>query len=191
MTRDLRSLTVFCGSTGHPSEDILTQVKKLAAALSRNQMSLVYGGAAVGLMGRMADEALSLGVHVEGVTPEGLLIGEAPHRGLSELHIVSNMHERKQLMAQLGDAFVAMPGGFGTLEEVFEVLTWNQLGIHQKPCGVLNVNSYFDNLIAFLHHAADEGFIKHENLQMLLVADDADVLLDLMVDWEMPNASKY
>jgi uncharacterized protein (TIGR00730 family) len=138
---------------------------------------MVYGGAAKGLMGIIADAVLELGGRVHGVMPTLLLDKEIAHQGLTRLHVVNSMHERKTVMASLADGFIALPGGFGTLEELIEMLTWAQLHMHDKPCGVINVHGYFDQLLAYLDHAVAEGFLRPENRRMLLCANDADALL--------------
>jgi uncharacterized protein (TIGR00730 family) len=138
----------------------------------------VYGGAAAGLMGVLADAALEAGGDVVGVMPHALVDREVAHRGLTELHVVGSMHERKALMAELSDVFVAAPGGLGTLEELFEVLTWSQLGLHDKPCGLLDVRGYYDGIAGFLDHAVSEGFLRPDSREMLIVDRQAGALLD-------------
>jgi uncharacterized protein (TIGR00730 family) len=143
---------------------------------------VVYGGASVGLMGVLADTVLAAGGEIIGVIPGRLVDREIAHRGLTELRIVGTMHERKATMAQLADAFIALPGGLGTLEELFEVWTWAQLGLHTKPCGLLNTSRYYDPLIAFLDHARDEGFIRQAQRAALAVDDDPGQLIDMLID---------
>jgi uncharacterized protein (TIGR00730 family) len=138
---------------------------------------MVYGGAGKGMMGVIADAVLQLGGRVHGVIPTLLLDKEIAHQGLTRLHVVNSMHERKTVMASLADGFIALPGGFGTLEELVEILTWAQLRMHNKPCGVINVRGYFDQLLAYLDHAVAEGFLRLENRRMLLCGDDAESLL--------------
>ena len=152
---------------------------------------LVYGGARVGLMGAIADSVLDAGGRVIGVIPQALVEREVAHAGLSDLRIVSSMHERKALMADLSDGFVAMPGGWGTFEELFEVLTWGQLGLHRKPCGLLNVEGYFDPLLAFLGHAYEEQFVRTEYARHLPVSDTPDGLLDQFAAFEPPTVRKW
>ena len=152
---------------------------------------LVYGGARVGLMGAVADSVLASGGHVIGVIPEALVAREVAHTGLPDLRVVSSMHERKALMADLSDSFVAMPGGWGTLEELFEILTWGQLGLHAKPCGLLNVDGYFDPLLAFLRHAFEEQFVRAACEQMLPVSASADELLDQLGSFQPPHVRKW
>lgn len=154
-------------------------------------MDLVYGGARVGIMGVVADAVLASGGHVIGVIPEALVAKEVAHEGLSELRVVRSMHERKALMSDLADGFIALPGGWGTLDELFEILTWGQLGLHRKPCGVLNVRGYFDGLLSFLEHAMNEGFVRREHRSMMAVANRATDLLDLMGAYEPPVVRKW
>lgn len=154
-------------------------------------LGLVYGGASVGIMGVLADTVLSLGGRVTGVMPESIVRKEVAHRGLTELHVTSSMHERKMLMAELSDAFVALPGGIGTLEEVFEAWTWAQLGLHAKPCGLLNVAGYYDGLITFLDHTVAERFVKEANRSMLIVSDDPSGLLDRFAAYRPPAVEKW
>jgi uncharacterized protein (TIGR00730 family) len=150
--------------------------------LSRG-LELVYGGGNIGLMNVVADVVMQGGGRVIGVLPRGLESREVAHRGLTELRVVSSMHERKATMASLSDAFITLPGGIGTFEETLEVMTWSQLGIHQKPCGLLNVQGFYDGLLAFLEHSVAEGFMQRENKDRLLVAQEAGALLDQLVDY--------
>ena len=154
-------------------------------------MGLVYGGARVGLMGVLADAALKAGGEVIGVIPRALVAREVAHAGLTELHVVESMHERKALMADLSDGFIALPGGWGTLDELFEILTWAQLGLHQKPCGLLNVQGYFDPLLSFVDHSIDEGFVRPEYRRLFAVADAAAPLLDLLSRQTPPTVEKW
>jgi len=146
----------------------------------------VYGGGRVGLMGVIADAVLATGGEVVGVIPHALNTRELAHDGITEMHTVETMHERKALMADLADAFIAMPGGFGTFDEFFEIITWAQLGIHHKPCGVLNIGGYFDRLVDFVDHAVTEGFIQRKHRDLILVGDQPDKLLDEMAGYESP-----
>ena len=146
--------------------------------LTARGRGIVFGGGRIGLMGALADEALARGGEVIGVIPQHLVEREVAHRSLTELHVVATMHERKALMAQLADAFIALPGGIGTLEELIEMVTWAQLGLHAKPCGLLNVDGYYDSLLAFLEHAVDEGFIGRGYDELLAVAAQPAALLD-------------
>jgi len=152
--------------------------KQLGGALTARGYGLVYGGGKVGLMTVIADMVLGAGGHVTGVIPNALVSKEVAHRGLSDLRVVGSMHERKALMAELSDGFIAMPGGIGTMEEFFEVLSWGQLGLHEKPCALLNVSRYYDRLIEFLDHAAAEDFIKPKHRALMIVDDNPVKLLD-------------
>ena len=178
MERDLSAVTVFCGASsgGHPRYAEAT--RRFGRELAARDLDLVYGGAGTGLMGLLADTVLEHGGEVIGVIPEGLVRHEVAHPGLTELHVVDGMHRRKALMAQLGDAFVAMPGGLGTAEEFFETLTWMQLGLHDKPIGLLNVAGYFDLLLAWLEQVRAEGFVRQVFLDHLVVATEPAPLLD-------------
>ena len=167
----MKRICVFAGSNSGASPEYLVAAAELGRTLAVRQLGLVYGGARVGLMGALADAALGGGAHVIGVMPEALVAKEVAHRGLSELRVVSSMHERKAMMADLADGFVALPGGLGTLEEFFEVLTWAQLGLHGKPCGLLDIDGYFDGLLKFLDHSVGEGFVKAEHRRMILTAE--------------------
>lgn len=184
-------ICVFTGSNAGRRPAYASAAADLARTLLARGYGLVYGGARVGLMGTLADEVLRLGGEVIGVIPEALVAREVAHTGLSELRVVSSMHERKATMADLSAGFVAMPGGWGTLEELFEVLTWAQLGLHRKPCGLLNVDGYFDPLLAFLAHARDEGFVRPEYERMLPTAAGAADLLDLFASYAPPAVGKW
>ena len=154
-------------------------------------IGLVYGGARVGLMGTLADSVLAAGGHVTGVIPEALAAKEIAHSGLSELHVVTSMHARKALMANLSDGFIALPGGWGTLEELLEVLSWAQLGLHHKPCGLLNVLGFFDGLLSFIDHGIEEGFVRRENRSMMLVSPSADALVDALEEYVPRRVEKW
>ncbi len=164
---------------------------QLADVLVKNELELVYGGSAVGIMGVIADRVLEQDGRVHGVIPKFLQDKEIAHEGLTELHIVSSMHERKTMMADLSDAFVALPGGFGTLEEIIEILTWSQLRFHDKPCGILNVRGYFDHLLKYLDHAVAEGFLRPENREMLLHDADPEGLIKKYQIYTAPNVDKW
>jgi len=159
-------------------------------ALVRRQIGLVYGGARIGLMGALADAVLAARGHVTGVIPKALVAREVAHAGLTDLRIVASMHERKALMADLADGFIALPGGWGTMEEFFEVLTWGQLGLHRKPCGLLNVGGFFDGLLSFIDHSIDEGFVRREHRPMVLVSESPDALLDRFGHYAPPDVEK-
>ena len=173
----MKSVCVYCGSSFGSNGVYLEATRLLAQALAGRGIRVVYGGASVGLMGVLADAALEAGGEVVGVIPRLLEEREIAHPNLTELHVVTSMHERKALMAQLSDAFVALPGGIGTLEELIEVYTWRHLGLHDKPLGVLNTAGYYDGLGAFLDHAVDQGFLRAEQRARLTVAADAEALL--------------
>ncbi len=173
----MQRICVYCGSSGGSRDDYAQAAVELADVLVRHDLELVYGGASKGIMGVIADAVLERGGAVHGVIPQMLEDKEIAHRGLTRLHVVSSMHERKSMMAALSDGFVALPGGFGTLEELVEIVTWGQLRFHDKPCGLLNVRGYFDQLLAFLDHATAEGFLKSENRRMLLDDSDAGSLI--------------
>lgn len=176
----VKRLCVFCGSSAGARPDYAAAARSLAAEMVRRNIGLVFGGGHVGLMGVMADAVLANGGHVIGVIPHGLVVRELAHRGLPDLRVVSSMHERKALMAELSDAFVALPGGFGTFEELCEAVTWTQLGIHRKRCGLLNVAGFYDPLVTLVNQATDEGFIKAENRDIISVHADPGALLDLL-----------
>lgn len=177
----IRSICVFCGSSNGASAAYETAARTFASAVAERGIRLIYGGASVGLMGTIADTALQAGGEVIGVMPRALVDREIAHRGLTTLHVVDTMHERKAMMADLSDAFVALPGGLGTLEELFEVWTWGMLGLHTKPYGILDVAGYYEPLIRFLDHARDEGFVRPAQRAMLVVDDDATRLIDKLV----------
>jgi uncharacterized protein (TIGR00730 family) len=187
----MHRICVYCGSSrgGHPA--YADAARELADVLVRHEYELVYGGAAVGTMGVLADAVLERGGRVHGVIPRMLKDKEIAHRGLTELHVVTSMHERKSMMAALADGFIALPGGFGTLEELVEVVTWGQLRYHDKPCGVINVRGYFDHLLAQLDHAEAEGFLRPENRRMLLSAADAAELIRRFERYTAPRVEKW
>jgi uncharacterized protein (TIGR00730 family) len=182
----IRSICVFCGSAFGASDEYLAAARTFAAEAARLGIRLVYGGASVGLMGAFADAALAAGASITGVIPRAMIDREIAHRGLTELRIVESMHQRKATMAELADAFVALPGGLGTLEETLEVLTWSQLGIRRKPVALLNVLGYWDALLRLLAHAADEGFVRREDLDLLLTGEAAGELLERLTRWQAP-----
>ena len=187
----MRRVCVFSGSS--PGADLAYRAAAcdLGRRLADRGIELVYGGAHVGLMGALADAALERGGRVTGVIPQSLVDREIAHPGLTDLYVVGSMHERKAQMAELADAFVALPGGVGTLEELFEVYTWNQLGLHAKPLGLFNVRGYFDGLVRFLDHAVEERFVTPAHRAMLLVGEDLDALLDGLAGWEAPAQPKW
>ena len=187
----LKKICVYCGSNPGRLEAYAAAVRELARALVERQLGLVYGGASVGSMGLLADTVLNLGGHVTGVIPKSLVSKEVAHDGLTELRVTESMHQRKRLMAELSDGFIAMPGGIGTLEELFEVWTWSQLGFHQKPCALLNVDGYFDHLLSFLDHATREQFLLTPHRSSLIASGDPRVILDRFSRYQAPSASKW
>lgn len=186
-----RRVCVYCGSNPGNDPRYAEATVALAQVLVASGHGVVYGGASVGLMGLVADTALAAGGEVIGVIPDDLVRKEIAHGGLTRLHVVDTMTERKALMADLSDAFVALPGGYGTLDELFEVLTWSQLGVHAKPAGLLDVAGYWAGLTRFLDHAVDEGFLRPQHRSMLLVDDDPARLLDRLATWEPPAVAKW
>ena len=187
----MHSLCVYCGSGRGRDARHADGARELAAAMARRNLRLVYRGASVGLMGVLADEMLAHGGEVVGVMPEALVRKEVAHQGLSEFHVTTSMHERKMLMAELADGFVALPGGIGTLEELFEIWTWAQLGFHPSPCGLLNVCGYYDGLITFLDHARGEGFVALTVRDMLIVDSTPEALLTRFDDYVSPRVDRW
>jgi uncharacterized protein (TIGR00730 family) len=187
----LHRICVFCGSSPGSDAAFAAAAERLGRVLAEQQLGLVYGGASVGLMGRLADAALAAGGEVIGVIPRALVDQEVAHHGLADLRVVSSMHERKALMADLADAFVALPGGLGTLDELFEILTWAQLGLHHKPIGLLDVGGYFAALLAFLDGAVRARFVAPAHRAMLLRADDPVALLDACRTYQAPAPFKW
>jgi uncharacterized protein (TIGR00730 family) len=183
----LKRICVFCGSSFGARAAYKQAAEQLGEALADHKLGLVYGGGNVGLMGAVADAALAAGGEVIGVIPDSLLRRELGHRGLTKLNVVKTMHERKALMADLADAFIALPGGFGTMEEFCEIVTWSQLGIQQKPCGLLNIEGYWNNFLAMLDHSVDERFVRPENSELILVATNPKSMLERLMDWEPPH----
>jgi len=182
----MKRICVFCGSSLGVRPAYLKAAQRLGELLAERKIGMVFGGGCVGLMGAAADAALAKGGEVIGVIPDSLVRREIGHRGVTKLHVVKSMHERKALMADLSDAFIALPGGYGTLEEFAEVVTWSQLGIQVKPCGLLNVEGYWDGLLKFLDHAVDEQFVRPENSQLILVATTPESMLERLADWTPP-----
>ena len=187
----IRALCVYCGaSTGHDPAHAAA-ARLLGTRMAERSIALVYGGGHVGLMGIIADAVLAAGGSVTGVIPTALMSTEIGHQQLTELHVVKDMHERKAMMADKADGFIAMPGGIGTLEELFEVMTWLQLGYHAKPVGVLNVNGFYDGLLGFLDRQRNEGYLRSEHRALLIEDSDPDVLLDRICQFEMPDGVSY
>ena len=176
-SKPLKTVCVYCGASNGQDPVYAAAARVLAQALVEHNIALVYGGGKVGLMGVIADEVLRLGGEVTGVIPQALMEREVGHLGLTRLFVVKDMHERKAMMAQLSDGFIAMPGGMGTLEELFEMLTWAQLGIHAKPIGLLNVNGFYDGLLGFVAHQREQGFVRPEHAALLLADADASALM--------------
>jgi uncharacterized protein (TIGR00730 family) len=187
----VKRLCVFAGSSAGCQPEYQSTAENLGRALAARQIGLVYGGARVGLMGVVADAVLASAGQVVGVIPEALVAKEVAHQGLSDLRIVGSMHERKAVMADLADGFIALPGGWGTLEEFFEVLTWGQLGLHRKACGLLNARGYFDGLLSFVEHSIHEGFVRREYRAMISVASSPGELIDLLGAYEPPVVEKW
>ncbi|MFB4159190.1 TIGR00730 family Rossman fold protein [Geomicrobium sp. JSM 1781026] len=188
---NVQSLAVFCGSSSGTDPIYMNVARELGERLAEQKKTLVYGGARVGCMGAVADGCLSKGGKVYGVIPERLTNVEIAHAGLTELHTVETMHERKAKMAELADAFVALPGGAGTLEEWFEVFTWAQLGYHEKPACILNVNGFFDPLLEMLQHTIEQGFMKPEYRDTILVAESPEELIQIVEDHHVKPVSKW
>jgi uncharacterized protein (TIGR00730 family) len=187
----MKRICVYCGSSAGRHPAYLQSAGELGRRLASRDIGLVYGGAGIGVMGAIADAVLDAGGEVIGVIPEALAVKEVAHASLTEQHVVQSMHERKALMADLSDGFIALPGGWGTLEEIFEILTWAQLGFHEKPCGLLNVRGYFDSLFGFLEHQIEEQFVKPVYREMLILEEDSDVLLDRFEQYRAPKVRKW
>jgi uncharacterized protein (TIGR00730 family) len=186
----MKRIGVFCGSSPGARPEYLHAAKLLGYTLASKNIGLVYGGAKVGMMGKIAQAVLEKKGEVIGVIPQGLVDKEVAFTGLTDLRVVDSMHERKALMADLSDGFIALPGGLGTIEEFFEVATWAQLGIHPKPCGLLNVNQYYDRLMDFLDHTVDEKFVELEHRSMILMDDDPERLLQKFETYHPPMVDK-
>jgi uncharacterized protein (TIGR00730 family) len=187
----MKRICVFCGSSGGSRPAYAAAAEELGRELVRRNIGLVYGGGNVGLMGIIADAVLKVGGEAQGVIPEHLMALEVGHKGLTKLHVVRSMHERKALMADLSDAFIAMPGGFGTLEEFCEVLTWSQLGLHAKPCGVLNVLGFYTPLLKMFDHAVEQRFLKPENRALVLARESPAELMQALDDWRPVQVEKW
>ncbi|HSN85520.1 MAG TPA: TIGR00730 family Rossman fold protein [Thermoanaerobaculia bacterium] len=187
----MKALCVFCGSNPGASPDYARAAARMGALLAERGLTLIYGGGHVGLMGVLADAALKAGGRVIGVIPEALEAREVAHTGLTELRVVRSMHERKALMSELADGFIALPGGIGTMEEWFEVWTWGQLGIHPKPLGMLNVAGYYDHLLAFFDRMVADGFLPQAHRSMAIVGEDGGILLDRLATYVPPRTEKW
>ncbi len=187
----MQRICVFCGSNSGANPAYVEAARDLGRALAQRGIGLVYGGGNIGLMGALADAVMTAGGEAIGVIPEALMRKELGHRGVTELRVVGSMHERKAMMADLADGFIAMPGGYGTLEEYCEVLTWTQLGYHRKPCGLLNVAGFYDALLAFLDHAAGERFLRTEHRALVLAESDPEQLLERIAAWRPLAVEKW
>lgn len=187
----MNRVCVYCGSNPGRQPIYREAAAELGRELVRRDIALVYGGASIGVMGAVANAVLENGGEVIGVIPQSLATREVAHSNLTELIVVTSMHERKAQMADLADGFIALPGGWGTFEEIFEMLTWAQLGIHAKPCGLLNIANYFDHLALFLQHAMDERFVREEYKPMIIMEQQAEVLLDRFSQYQPPQVRKW
>jgi uncharacterized protein (TIGR00730 family) len=189
MPTEITRLCVFCGTNTGSRPDYRTAARELGTLLAEEGIELVYGGASVGIMGELADAVQEGGGHVTGIIPQQLIQKEAAHRGIQDLIVVASMHQRKSQMADLSDGFIALPGGIGTLEGFLEILTWGQLGIHAKPCGILNTAGYFDALTAFLDHAVKEDFLTEAHRQTVMVESTPKALLERLRAYEPPEGA--
>ena len=189
--KKLTSVAVFCGSSEGNDTTIISQAIKLGEALAQQEITLVYGAAKIGIMGKVAQGVLKLNGKAIGVIPEFLKKKEVVHLGLHKLITTKNMHQRKLKMHDLSDGFIALPGGFGTLEELFEIITWSQLGLHQKPIGLLNTNGFYNDLIELLEKMVVKGFLKMDNLELLIVDDNIESLLDKMKAFKPKQVPKW
>lgn len=187
----MKSICVFCGSSSGVRPEYADAARQLGALLAERGIGLVYGGGRVGLMGIIADAVLTHGGHVSGIIPEFLFKKEIEHKDVSDLRVVGSMHERKALMADLADGFIALPGGWGTLDEFCEILTWAQLGLHTKPCGLLNVAGYYDSFLQFFDTATTEGFVQPQYRALVLADTDPARLLDRMAAYQPPQTVKW
>jgi uncharacterized protein (TIGR00730 family) len=188
---DLSAICVYCGSNAGANPAYLEAARSVGRGLAERGIRIVYGGARVGMMGVLADAAREAGGEVVGVMPRQMMDREIGHTGIDDLRVVGSMHERKALMVELSDAFVALPGGIGTLDELFEAYTWAQLGIHAKPLGILDVADYYSRLVAFLDHAVVERFLRPETRDLLVVAEDLDALLYELRVWQPATVAKW
>jgi len=189
--KELNKICVFCGSNEGNDLEIINKAKELGRALAKEDVTLIYGAAKIGIMGHIAEAVLSKGGKVIGVIPEFLKLKEVVHLGLTDLITTENMHQRKLKMQELSDGFITLPGGFGTFEELFEIITWAQLGLHQKPIGLLNVNGFYDDLILMLEKMVKKGFLSVENYELLIVEDQIGNLLRKMKDHKPAQVPKW
>jgi len=179
----LKRVCVFCGSSPGAQPEYVRAAAEMGRVLASDQIGLVYGGSKVGMMGAIASAVMAANGEVIGIIPEWLVKKEVAYQGITDLRVVDSMHERKALMAELSDGFIALPGGFGTIEEFFEVLTWSQLGIHKKPCGLLNIGHYFDSAIEFMDHAVEEQFISPDSRALVIIDDDPALLIKKFLEY--------
>jgi uncharacterized protein (TIGR00730 family) len=187
----IQRITVFCGANEGFDPDFKKMAETIGATLAQNQIGVIYGGAKIGIMGAVADGSISHGGEVIGILPHFLSVKEIAHNQLSQLIVVDTMHERKVKMYEMADGFIILPGGFGTMDELFETLTWAQLGLHNKPIGILNFKNYYDHLIAFVRVMAAQGILKEIYLPMILVDDNIEGLLDQMHNYNAPHVEKW
>ncbi|MFB6170859.1 MAG: TIGR00730 family Rossman fold protein [Haloarculaceae archaeon] len=187
----MERICVYCGSRPGADPAYVAAAEALGRELAARDLGLVFGGGSVGMMGAVADSVLAAGGEAVGVIPEALEVREVAHQGVTDLRVVDSMHTRKETMVELSDGFVALPGGLGTLEELMEILTWAQLGIHDDPCGIANVEGYYDGLVVFLDHAVEEGFVETEHRKLALVEDDPVALLDRFETYEPPVVERW
>ena len=187
----MKSICVYCGANAGVNPGFAEGARALAAAMVEQNLSLVYGGGNVGLMGIIADEVLRLGGEVTGVIPKALVEKEVSHLGLTRQFVVKDMHERKAMMSELSDGFIAMPGGMGTLEELFEMLTWSQLGFHSKPVGLLNVDGFYNHLVQFIAHASSQGFIRPQHAALMMVEESPQKLIERLREPRPENVTKW
>ena len=185
------SICIFCGSSAGRNSSYKKAAAELGRLLVDKKITLVYGGGNIGLMGEIAQSVISNGGKAIGVIPQFLVEKELVYTNLTKIHVVDSMHDRKAMMVELADAFIAMPGGFGTLEETVEVLTWAQLGLHRKPIGLLNIDGYYDYLNDFFEHMVTEGFLMHEHKEMLLICNEPAAMLDSLTHFVLPNVDKW
>jgi hypothetical protein len=187
----IKKICVYCGSSPGKNPAYLQAAESLARVMCERGIGLVYGGAAIGVMGAVANAVLEGGGEAIGIIPSSLAVKEVAHSNLTELHVVASMHDRKAMMAELSDGFIALPGGWGTLEEIFEILTWAQLGFHHKPCGLLNVGGYYDGLIGFLDNAFEQQFVNELCRPMLMKSREPASLLDQFAEYRAPKVRKW
>ncbi len=187
----LKTICVYCGSSLGKKDAYATAAKSLAESLVARNITLVYGAASIGIMGTVADQMLKLGGQVIGVIPKALAHKEITHSNLTELYVTQSMHERKMKMAELSDGFIALPGGIGTMEELFEIWTWAQLGFHKNPCGLLNIDGYYNALIQFVDHMQQEQFVKSKHHDLLMIADDPEKLLEKFISYTPPEITQW